>query len=176
MALLINTQIGTDRGITSEGYVRIESFNYNAHNGVMVVSPKLYLDVVAAESASAVLNDTYYTPTMYSGQFVANNLNVKNEYTFYVTSSFEAETYFERPGIVSSSVEITTPDPANPGEMITSSQWVFENVTLSGSEAYTKSVVDNSALVSSSIYDFAYPLLKYELEVAFGEGTIEDLI
>lgn len=176
MALLINTQIGTDRGITSEGYVRIEKFNYDTKNGVMVVEPRLYMDSVAATSASSVLNDSNYTPTLYDGQFTANNVNVKNEYRFFVTSSFEAERYFERPGIVSHSVEVSTPDPANPSEMITSSQWVFENVTISGSESYIKSVVDNSALVSGSIYEFAYPLLKYELELSFGTGTVEDIL
>lgn len=44
--------------------------------------------------------------------------------------------------------------------MITQSSWTYDTVNVSGSEEYTADVITTNALTGSSIYDFAYPLLK----------------
>lgn len=174
MALLINTQIGTDRGITSEGYVRIQRLEYSSKTGVLTINPMLYVNSDAALSAS---NEEYKpdSPSILDDLYGAKNVNVKKEYKYPITSSRTIDVPYVRSEMVSESVTITIPDPNNPDNEITSSSWTYTNQIVSGSEEKVIGIIDNSVITQSSIYDFAYPLLKADLEIVFGEGTIQDL-
>lgn len=174
MALLINTQIGTDRGITSEGYVRIQRLEYSSKTGVLTINPMLYVNSDAALSAS---NEEYKpdSPSILDELYGAKNVNIKNEYKYPITSSRTIDVPYVRAQMVSESVTITIPDPNNPDNEITSSSWTYTNQIVSGSEEKVIGIIDNSVITQSSIYDFAYPLLKADLEIVFGEGTIQDL-
>jgi len=174
MALHINTQIGTDKGITSDGYVRINRFEIEKDRGLIRVFPKLYMSLDAATSASNIdydLNNPAYT----NNQWEAKNHLIKDIYNFPITSSVVREREYTRTQLVSASVEQEVPDPDNPGQVITESVWNYENQIISGTEEYNVDIIDNSAITGSSIYEFAYPLLAYELGVHFGFDNVENI-
>lgn len=171
MALEIQKQIGTSRGITSEGYVRIESFEFRKSNGTLRVYPTLYLNDGAASSASRDLFDEH-SPAMLVEEWEAKSYEVKEVYSFHLTESQVRSREFLRVETVSSSVEQMVPDPEDPENMITQSSWTYDTVNVSGSEEYTADVITTNALTGSSIYDFAYPLLKTELKEVFGDVIV----
>lgn len=174
MALHINTQIGTDKGITSDGYLRIEEIDINAKTGVVRVRPTLYMSPDAAVSASGDEFDPY-NPSYTNNEYTANNHLVEREYKFSLTSSVVREREFTRVETVSSSYEEEIVDVANPNETITETRWTYANEIVSGTEEYTVAIVDNSAITGSSVYAFTYPLLKYELGTKFGFDNIDDI-
>lgn len=55
MALKITTQIGTDKGITSEAYVRIINYNVSKHGGVSL-GIEIYMDQASVPTQTLVLN------------------------------------------------------------------------------------------------------------------------
>jgi hypothetical protein len=136
MALKINKLIGTNRGITSEGYVRIEKYNINKHVGTLMINVGLYQNQQIAESASL---NSYPSPFVIfssdtpNGTYLSQNVDVKSTYIFPLSSSVE----------------------------------------VSGSFV---DIIDLSPLESGSVFQFAYPKLKEELELVFGSGTIQDII
>ena len=172
MALEIQKQIGTSRGITSEGYVRIESFEFRKSNGLLRVNPTLYLNAGAAVSASQDLFDEH-SPAMLVEEWEAKSFEVKETYTFHLTESQIRTRDFLRVETVSQSVDQMVPDPDNPGSEITQSSWTYDTVNVSGSEEYTANVISTNAITGSSIYDFAYPLLKAELKEVFGDVVVD---
>jgi hypothetical protein len=173
MALKINKQIGTSKGITSEGYVRIESFEFRKQNGFLRVYPVMYLNEGAASSASQDLFDAH-SPAMLVEEWEAKNYEINDVYTFHLTESQVRTRDFLRVETVSQSVDQMIPDPDNPGAEITQSTWEYDTVTVSGSEEYTTDVISTNAIDSVSIYAFAYPLLKAELNTKFGSANVED--
>lgn len=174
MALQINTQIGTDKGITSEGYVRINKFEIDGKKGIVRVFPKLYMD---AEIAASVSGDEYdpSSPTYTDHTKEAKNHLIKDDYMFAMTSSVVRERDYTRTETVSSSIDQEVPDPDNPGETKIESVWNYDTQIVSGTEEYSVDIVDNSPITGSSVYEFAYPLLKYELGVHFGFDNIDDI-
>ena len=173
MALEITKQIGTSRGITSEGYVRIESFEFRKHNGTLRVYPKMYMNGHEAASASRDLFDEH-SPAMLTEEWEAKNYEIPEFYKFHLTESQVRSREYLRVETVSQSVDQMIPDPENPGEEITSSYWEYDTVTVSGSEDYNADVISTAAINEVSIYDFAYPLLKAELKQVFGSDSVID--
>ena len=173
MALEITKQIGTSRGITSNGYVRIESFEFRKQNGFLRVYPIMYMNEHEAASASQDLFDEH-SPAMLTEEWEAKNYEINEVYTFHLTESQVRQRDYLRVETVSESVDQMVPDPENPGQEITQSYWEYDTVTVSGSEDYTADVISTNALTGSSIYDFAYPLLKAELKTVFGSANVQD--
>lgn len=171
MALIINKSIGTSKGITDEGYVRIESFEFRKNLGYLRVFPVLYMNKGAASSASF---DEYEDnrPDATGLEWKASNDDIKEIYKFPVTESVVNTRDFERTYLVSHSVDVMVPDPANPGTEITQSTIDYRNETVTGSEEYTTHLISTNPISSGSIYDFAYPLLKERLNVVFGSGSV----
>ncbi len=134
MGLRINTTIGTNKGITNEGYVRIENYDLNKHVGMLNVGIGLYQNKSTAESASlSRYPSDVYLSTLYPNEnYLSQNIDVKGTYTFPLTASIQ----------------------------------------ISGSYV---DVIDVSVLESQSVFEFAYPKLKSELESVFGHGNIEDV-
>lgn len=171
MALEIQKQIGTSRGITSEGYLRIESFEFRKQTGLLRVNPVLYLNEHHAKSASQDLFDEH-SPAMLTEEWEAKSYEVKEQYVFHLTESQVRTRDYLRVETVSESIEQIVPDPENPENDITQSSWTYDTVNVSGSEEYTAEVISTNAITGSSIYDFAYPLLKYEMEQIFGDVVV----
>jgi hypothetical protein len=171
MALIINTSIGTSKGITDEGYVRIESFEFRKNLGYLRVFPVLYMNSGSAESASYEEYDDQ-RPDAANEELKAKNDNILEIYKFAVTESVTRTRDFSRTYLVSESVDIMVPDPSNPGSEITQSNIDYRNETVTGSEDYQVNLISTNPISEVSIYDFAYPLLKAKLEESFGEGNV----
>jgi hypothetical protein len=173
MALEITQQIGTSRGITSEGYVRIESFEFRKQNGFLRVYPKLYMNRHEAASASRDLFDEH-SPGMLDKEWEAQNFEIPEVYKFHLTESQVRSREFLRVETVSESVDQMVPDPENPGQEITQSSWTYDTISVSGSEEYMADVISTAGISENSIYEFAYPLLKAELKGVFGSDSVID--
>lgn len=171
MGLVINTQIGTDRGITEEGYIRIESFDMDRRKGDMIVRTKLFLsEADASETATPKYDEL--GAGMNEGNF-ARNVNIPEYYRFPMTSSamFTRSLDIEVEASESYEEEVPTLDGSG-SEMIT--KWRHFMTMSADIQHYSASVVDFSPITGSTIYEFAYPLIKYNLEQSFGEGNILD--
>ena len=173
MTLKITKQIGTSRGITSNGYVRIESFEFRKGNGFLRVYPIMYMNEHEAASASRDLFDEH-SPAMLPEEWEAKNFEINEVYTFHLTESQVRSREYLRVESISSSVDQMIPDPENPGQEITSSYWEYDSITISGSEDYAADVISVNAITGSSIYNYAYPLLKAELKNVFGDANVSD--
>lgn len=171
MALIINKSIGTSKGITDEGYVRIESFEFRKNLGYLRVYPTLYMNSGAASSASY---DEYEDnrPDATNMEWKASSDSVNEVYKFPVTESIVKTREFSRTYLISESIDVMVPDPANPGNEITQSTIDYRNETITGSEEYTVHLISTNPISSGSIYDFAYPLLKEKLNQEFGSGSV----
>lgn len=55
MALKITTQIGTDKGITSEAYVRISNYNISKYGGVSL-GIEIYMDQASVPTETPIIN------------------------------------------------------------------------------------------------------------------------
>ncbi len=135
MGLKINKLIGTNKGITSESYVRIEKYGINKYTGRLTVGVALYQNQQIAESASLFEypSSVYYYMEDPNQNFTSENINVNKTYSFPLSSS----------------------------------------ILISGSFV---NIIDLSPLESGSVFHFAYPKLKNELEIVFGSGSVEDII
>lgn len=175
MALKINKQIGTNKGITSEGYVRIENISLFGKQGILRVQPLLYLNEDAAYSASKNDEVDEVSARMVDNDWQADNVSVESLYEFALTSSELRTRNYTRYEDISHSVEYYYPNPTNPDEILTGSRWEHSSGWVTGSEQYMANVVDLTPVIENSIYDVAYPLLKVKLEESFGVGTIENI-
>lgn len=178
MALKINKTIGTDRGITDEGYVRIEDLQIHAKKGKLFVRPEIYQNQEAAISASQYEwrdYDNKFSAVINPSRFQASSYEIKEVYQYYLTSSVTKERYFERWEEVSQSVDTIVEDSENPGVYVTQSALQYSSELVSGSEEYETVIPDISIVTGSNVYDFAYAMLKDSLEETFGVGTIEDV-
>ena len=109
---------------------------------------------------------------MLTEEWQAKSYEVKEQYVFHLTESQVRTRDYLRVETVSESIEQIVPDPENPENDITQSSWTQDTVNVSGSEEYTAEVISTKAITGSSIYDFAYPLLKYEMEQVFGDVVV----
>jgi hypothetical protein len=175
MALRINKQIGTNKGITSDGYVRIENISLVAKQGILKINTLLYMNEDAALSASKDDEVSEVSAKMVENDWQAESVDVKFTYEFALTSSELRTRNYSRYEDVSQSVNYYYPNPENPDEILTGSRWEYSSGWVTGSEQYVANVVDLSTVIENSIYDVAYPLLKVKLEETFGVGNIESI-
>lgn len=175
MALKINKQIGTNKGITSDAYVRIENISLVAKQGILKVNTLLYMNEDAALSASKDDEVKEVSARMVDNDWQAENVDVKFTYEFPLTRTEVRTREYGRYEDISQSVNYYYPSPTNPDEIVTGSRWEYSSGWVTGSEQYTANVVDLSSVIENSIYDVAYPLLKAKLEETFGSGTIENI-
>lgn len=158
MALKITAQIGTDKGITSEAYVRIADYQISKHG-----SASFRLELFQSQEDAASRGDMY--PAMGGGQ--ARNQQVGDNLWVALTKEVEATRTVQR------NVEVVTEEVLDSeGEVITpaSSTWEMQDVE----ETYTATVPDLSPLEDGTIFAFAYGKLKTKLVDLFGAGNVVD--
>jgi hypothetical protein len=159
MALKITKQIGTNQGITSEAYVRIEQYTIDKANGNLNINTSMYLNEETAVSASRTEYNVWNSPmTLMS---TAQNVNYPTSYSFPLTSSVTTAVPTYTP---SSSVE----------PPVSGSAGVVTTVMITGSMDVTKYLIDLSSIHDSNIFAVAYPLLKTQLEAIAGSGKVVD--
>jgi hypothetical protein len=159
MALKITTQIGTDKGITSEAYVRIADYQVSKYG-----SASFRIELFQSQADSVVNNNMYPTPM---GNGMARNQQVGDNLWVAMTKEVEATRTVQR------SVEVVTDAVLDSeGEVITpeSSTWEMQDVE----ETYTATVPDLTPLEDETIFEFGYAKLKDKLVGLFGAENVVD--
>jgi hypothetical protein len=160
MALKITTQIGTDKGITSEAYVRIADYQVSKYG-----SASFRIELFQTQADSVVTNGMMYPTPSTGGQ--ARNQQVGDNLWVAMTKEVEATRTVQR------NVEVVTEAVLDSeGEVITpaSSTWEMQDVE----ETYTATVPDLTPLEDETIFEFGYAKLKDKLVGLFGAENVVD--
>lgn len=155
MALKITTPLGTDRGITSEAYVRIADYQVSKY-GSANFRVELFLKQEDSVSTGS---------PMWGGQ--ARNQQIGENVGVQMTKEVEATR------TVQQRVEVLVEEVLDgEGEVVTpaSRTWEMQDVE----ETYTKTVPDLSALEDGTIFAFGYAKLKDKLVELFGAENVVD--
>ena len=156
MALKITAPLGTDRGITSEAYVRIADYQVSKY-GSANFRVELFLNQADAASTGG--------PMWGGGQ--ARNQQIGENVGVQMTKEVEATR------TVQQRVQVVTEEVLDSeGEIITpaGTTWEMQDVE----ETYMKTVPDLSALEDGTIFAFGYAKLKDKLVELFGAENVVD--
>jgi hypothetical protein len=159
MGLKILSPIGTDRGITSEAYVRIADYQVSKYGNA-----SFRIELFQAQ-ADSVVNSNMYPSPMGGGQ--ARNQQIGESVWVAMTKEVEATRTVQR------SVEVVTPAVlAEDGTIETpeSRTWEMQDVE----ETYTSIVPDLTPLEDETIFEFGYGKLKDKLVGLFGAENVVD--
>lgn len=158
MALKITTQIGTDKGITSEAYVRIADYQVNK-SGTASLRIELF------QSQADSIPSSVMMPMTASGQ--ARNQQVGENMWIALTKQVE------KTRTVQKNVEVDVPAVGVEGEegyLPASKKWEMQDVE----ETYMATVPDLSPLEDATIFAFGYGKLKEKLVDLFGADNVLD--
>lgn len=159
MALKITAQIGTDKGITSEAYVRIADYQISKHGSANF---RIELFQTQSDATSTVV----MFPAMVGGQ--SRNQQIGDNLWVALTKEVEATRTVQR------NVEVVTPAVVSEadGTIVSpeSRTWEMQDVE----ETYTQTVPDLSPLEEGTIFAFAYGKLKTKLADLFGAENVVD--
>lgn len=161
MALKITTQIGTDKGITSEAYVRIADYQVSKYG-----SANFRIELFQSQEDSLVNANGMYLPAASGGQ--SRNQQIGDNLWVALTKEVESTRTVQR------SVEVLIPATISEedGSIIApeSKTWEMKDVV----ETYTTTVPDLSPLEDGTIFAFAYSKLKTKLSDLFGAENVVD--
>jgi hypothetical protein len=153
MGLKITTQIGTDKGITSEAYVRIADYQVNK-NGSANFRLELFQsqdDSIQSLTGPSPMPFMPQARNQQIGEFLSVPLTKEIEKTRTIKKNVEVD------------VDATEEAPAH-------KTWVMKDVE----EKYTTVVPDLTPLEDIDIFEFAYSRLKAKLEGLFGANSVID--
>jgi hypothetical protein len=166
MALKITSQIGTDRGITSEAYVRIADYQVSKYG-----SANFRIELYQSQD-DVVFPGTYPGPNM-SGTGPARNQQIGESLyvpmtkqvteTVTVTRMVQVQVEEEVPG---------TPDADGNPTTVTTTRTEMQEQDVE--ETVTKTVPDMSGAEGVDIFAFGYGKLKAKLQDLFGEANVVD--
>lgn len=167
MALKITTQIGTDKGITSEAYVRISDYQISKYG-----SASFRLELFQSQE------DSIYTvnqPMMGGG--TARNQQIGENLYIALTKEVEETVTVKR--MVPIEVEYTedvlgAPDADGNSTTTTVTKTRVDMQEQDVEETITKTVPDLSTAESANVFEFGYGHLKAKLEGLFGADNIVD--
>lgn len=157
MALKITTQIGTDKGITSEAYVRIADYQVSKHG-----SANLRIELFQSQADATITGQVM--PGMYGqarNQQIGENLWVQLTKQVEATRTVQKHVEVIIPAVLAEDGTITTPE---------SRTMELQDVE----ETYTATVPDLSPLESGTIFAFGYAKLKEKLVDLFGAEHVVD--
>lgn len=154
MGLKITAQIGTDRGITAEAYVRIADYQVSKY-GHANFRTELFL-----KQEDASTGDRFMGMGGVRNQQIGENIGVS------MTKEVDATR------TVQQRVEIVIPEVTNEDGTVTPAKttWELQDVE----ETYKTTVADLSALESGNIFQFGYSHLKAKLAELFGAENVLD--
>ena len=167
MALKITAQIGTDKGITSEAYVRIADYQISKYGSANF---RLELFQSQADVASPGAPGIY--PGMGGG--LARNQQVGESLYVAMTKQVEEVITVKRMVPVETTEEVIVPAATAGGEPTT--QTVTRNIMQEQDveETITKTVPDLSSAEGIDVFEFGYAHLKTKLEGLFGADKVVD--
>jgi hypothetical protein len=167
MALKITAQIGTDKGITSEAYVRIADYQISKYG-----SANFRLELFQSEADVASPGAPGIYPGMGGG--LARNQQVGESLYVAMTKQVEEVITVKRMVSVETTEEVSVPSAVEGGEPTT--QTVTRNVMQEQDveETITKTVPDLSSAEGIDVFEFGYAHLKTKLEGLFGADNVVD--
>lgn len=167
MALKITAQIGTDKGITSEAYVRISNYQVSKFG-----SANFQVEIFQSEEDATPA--TNGIPGMMAGQ--ARNQQIGE--TLYVSLTKEVTETVTKTRTVTVPVvtqnEETTVNEEGETVTYTVDVTTYESQEEEYEETFTKIVPDLSSAESVDIFEFGYSHLKTKLQDLFGEENVVD--
>lgn len=167
MALKITTQIGTDKGITSEAYIRIADYQISKYG-----SANFRIEIYQSEDdvLGTVGNAMY--PAPFSG--TARNQQIGENLYVAMTKQVTETVTVKRMVPVETTEEITVPSIQEGGEPTV--QTVTRNIMQEQDvqEEITKTVPDMSGAEEIDIFAFGYGKLKAKLNELFGAEHVVD--
>ena len=168
MALKITAQIGTDKGITSEAYVRIADYQISKYG-----SANFRIEVFQSQDDAAPAGGTY--PGMGSG--VARNQQIGESLYVALTKQVEETITVKRmvPVQVEFEEEVAGPldSDGNPtSTTVTRTRTEMQEQDVE--ETITKTVPDLTSAEDVDVFEFGYGHLKTKLEGLFGAANVVD--
>lgn len=158
MGLKITTQIGTDKGITSEAYVRISTYNVSKY-GYADFQLELFQSQSEAENAQKIGSKLVLHSIFSKNYEIGDCLNVKLEKPVEKTRKVLKSVPYEIPAVLDADGKEVTP---------AMTQSKMEEVD----ETYTTNVPDLSSAENSNIFKFGYDKLKEKLISLYGEENV----
>ena len=167
MAIKITAQIGTDKGITSEAYVRIADYQISKYG-----SANFRLELFQSEEDVASPGAPGIYPGMGGG--MARNQQIGDSLYVAMTKQVEETITVKRMVSVETTEEVTVPPTTVDGEPTT--QTVTRNIMQEQDveETITKTVPDLSSAEGIDVFEFGYAHLKTKLEGLFGADKVVD--
>jgi len=166
MALKITSQIGTDRGITSEAYVRIADYQVSKYG-----SANFRIELYQSQD-DVVFPGTYPGPNM-SGTGPARNQQIGESLYVAMTKQVTETVTVRRMVPVEVTEEVPgTPDADGNPTTVTTTRTEMQEQDVE--ETVTKTVPDMSGAEGVDIFAFGYGKLKAKLQDLFGEANVVD--
>ena len=167
MALKITAQIGTDKGITSEAYVRIADYQISKYG-----SANFRLELFQSQEDVASPGAAGIYPGMGGG--IARNQQIGESLYVAMTKQVEEVITVKRMVPVETTEEVSVPSPVEGGEPTT--QTVTRNIMQEQDveETITKTVPDLTSAEGVDVFEFGYGHLKMKLEGLFGADNVVD--
>lgn len=166
MALKITTQIGTDKGITSEAYVRIADYQLSKYG-----SANFRVEIFQTEADAAPVGGMYAGPIPGGGS--AKNQQIGENLWVALTKQVEETITVKR--MIPVQVTVETPGPPDEeGNPTTVTSTTTEMQEQDVEETITKTVPDLSSAEDVDIFEFGYGHLKAKLEGLFGAENVVD--
>ena len=167
MAIKITAQIGTDKGITSEAYVRIADYQISKYG-----SANFRLELFQSKEDVASPGAAGIYPGMGGG--IARNQQIGDSLYVAMTKQVSETITVKRMVPVETTEEVSVPSAVEGGEPTT--QIVTRNIMQEQDveETITKTVPDLSSAEGIDVFEFGYAHLKTKLEGLFGADKVVD--
>jgi hypothetical protein len=166
MALKITTQIGTDKGITSEAYIRIADYQISKYG-----SANFRIEIYQSQADLTPASGAGY-PGPYSG--VARNQQIGESLYVPMTKEVTETITVKRMVPVETTEEVSVPAAEEGGEPTTQTVTRHSMEEQDVEEQITKTVPDMSGAEEIDIFAFGYGKLKAKLDELFGAEHIID--
>lgn len=166
MAIKITSQIGTDKGITSEAYIRIADYQISKYG-----SANFRIEIYQSQADLTPASGIGY-PGPYSG--VARNQQIGDSLYVAMTKQVSETVTVKRMVPVEVTEEVSVPAAEEGGEptVQTVTRHTMEEQDVE--ETITKTVPDLSSAESIDIFEFGYAHLKTKLSDLFGTEHVVD--
>jgi len=166
MALKITTQIGTDKGITSEAYIRIADYQISKYG-----SANFRIEIYQSQADLTPASGAGY-PAAYGG--VARNQQIGESLYVPMTKEVTETITVKRMVPVETTEEVTVPAAEEGGEPTTQTVTRHSMEEQDVEETITKTVPDMSGAEEIDIFAFGYGKLKAKLDDLFGAEHVID--
>ena len=166
MALKITTQIGTDKGITSEAYIRIADYQISKYG-----SANFRIEIYQSQADLTPASGAGY-PGPYSG--VSRNQQIGESLYVPMTKEVTETVTVKRMVPVETTEEVTVPATEEGGEPTTQTVTRHSMEEQDVEETITKTVPDMSGAEEIDIFAFGYSKLKAKLDGLFGAENVID--